>query len=60
MSNGQTDLDRAVGDQPEDLVRKVRPGEFSGAEDSAMDAPHRGGGTHNATETMKPFKLGGM
>lgn len=57
--NGQTEADKAVGPQPEDVRRKLYPGEYDGAEEEGIDEAHRGGGTDKAARTIVPFKLGG-
>lgn len=57
--NGQSDLDKLVGAQPEDVRRKFYPGEYEGRLDDDKTEAHRSTQQEKAVETIKPFKLGG-
>lgn len=57
MAAGQTPIDAMVGEQPEDIVPKIRPLKTKAA-DVAEDVSRSGGETKVPT-TITPFKLGG-
>lgn len=55
MANDRSPIDAMVGQQPEDLVRRVHP---DGEQDEAAQEASRSGGNAKLPANISPFKLG--